>query len=115
MGRVVSERLAHLRQLHQQATEPPWTRTPPEANDVPDRGMVYTPSEGYIYVHGGPNRFWEMDDEGADLIAAMRNALPHLLDIAEAAESFAMRAKRDEPGNRWLEIEEALDRLEQQQ
>ncbi len=71
--------IARLRALHEAATPGPWFGGPGEsvyAGEEHPRGSYIADTFGV----GG-------DD--AALIAAMRNALPALLDVAEAARDFA--------------------------
>ena len=65
--------ITELRQLHQQATPRPWKAT--TACDViqAEKGGLLAESYG---------------EANTVLIAAMRNALPALLDIAEAAKTI---------------------------
>ena len=85
----MSERLAHLRQLHQRTVEGDWT--PGKMADW------------------GPR-----DAEDAELVSLTLAALPHLLDIAEAARVECERSwsHSETPARRALR--EALNRLDQQ-
>lgn len=74
--------LEELKRLHAQATPEPWKRV-----SIPKHEL----QECYVHVvmgdtgiNCGPERF-DKNDPDARLIAAMRNALPHLLTIVEAA------------------------------
>ena len=64
-----------LRRLEKAATPGPWA--------VESDG-VYNDTRSYMVVPLGDS---EQDDADAALIAAMRNALPALLDVAEAAQA----------------------------
>jgi hypothetical protein len=86
-----TDELQQLRQLHQQATHGRW-----EAYDnvvVPDHE---TPDEDTY-------RIAVCRPENAALIAAMRNTLPALLDIAEAATRIAAFAGGPER-NSWTPV-----------
>ena len=69
-----------LRQLEQAATPGPWAKDAPMMSQRDERYVGMLPrGDGYMHVMVAP------DAATAELIAAMRNALPALLDIAEAA------------------------------
>jgi len=110
----MSDAIEHLRQLHQQAHEGPWQPTTVKHVEMTDAAAVVVADTilGLAFCD---------DYVDAALIAAMRNALPHLLDIAEAARD-AIYETEDEDGKRWLSfmpsaapaIHKALARLENQ-
>jgi hypothetical protein len=76
----MSDTIAHLRTLEQQATPGPWSFESPASTGGrwprPDYFVRYTIDDDGI--HGGT-------DADLDFIVAMRNALPKLLDVVEAA------------------------------
>lgn len=84
---------AELRRLDAAATPGPWATLPPD-KDCPDWFIIRRPgrvSEGKFYIlRMGP------DDDGPDarLIAALRNALPALLD-ALAQQTTALATARE--------------------
>ena len=77
--------LADLRRLHEAATKGPWNADHDEeafASYVTGRGLPNIAQVSYTVVGGLTER---QQQTTADLIAAMRNALPALLEIADAA------------------------------
>lgn len=74
-----------LRQLEQAATPGPWkadcVEDPNEPTGDGDEQYVFRPEVGHQVC-----AYYDSDSADAELIAAMRNALPALLDVAEAAE-----------------------------
>ena len=107
--------IEQLRQLEQDATPGPWAKDAPMMSQRDDRYVGMLPhGDGYRHVMVAP------DAETAELIAAMRNCLPALLDIAELAKRHhyhvndewerlaAMRPQDPVTWERWEAIRERL-------
>lgn len=103
----MTDRVQELRELEEAATPGPWE-------------PVGT-STGCIIA--GPGRYYvagDVDAEDGNLIIAARNALPDLLDIAEAAQTLALAVREyftpNEPAEHFedalAQVESALAKLD---
>jgi hypothetical protein len=84
--------VARLRQLEAAATPGPWSVRPYwfEVDGEPAHSEVIIGEDRYSDGRVLPRRLREeMDNDNAALIVAARNALPQLLDIAEAMRRLA--------------------------
>lgn len=89
----VAMTVEQLRQLEQAAIEGPWAKDAPMMSQTDERYVGMRPlGDGYRYVMAAP------DAATAELIAAMRNSLPVLLDIAEAAQEVTSPDYMTAPG-----------------
>lgn len=90
--------LERLRALEQAATPGPWKHDLGNADVEGPR-----PERAEVCVRGEHGNY----HANLELIAAVRNALPLLLDVAEAVERF----RDDADGEGWDEVRAALERL----
>lgn len=86
----MTDRIAELRSLLDKATAGPWEASDREVRESHGGGAIASTYP----IHTTP----EAADVDADLIAAMRNALPLLLDVVEAARGN-LNTVRDLPVN----------------
>lgn len=106
--------IRRLRDLEARATKGPWrayvgckVRTEPlsrqawRGDQVEDRRDVSTIADCALSVRTTPETY-EVAGANSDLIAAMRNALPALLDVAEAAGHVA--SNRAEYDGEWVKV-----------
>ena len=85
----MTDRIDELQRLHEAATKGPWKQV---------LGCFVDHAEGVAADC--------INDEDADLIVAMRNALPALLRVARAAKNIAGNVPLDiDPRIRWLEVQ----------
>ncbi len=101
---MTRDAIARLRALHEAATPAPWDAAAIGGRKVPAAVFVADRDVAHVYTGTGPGRMVAQafaEDEGhianAALIAAMRNALPALLDVAEAAAVIAQWTTLIEP------------------
>lgn len=108
----MTDRLKELRELEKAATPRPWVW----ATDHGAPRYVQLYSEASIDEYEA-DVLSASDCEvlvmawNADLIAAMRNALPALLDVVKAAQGCLASTYADQ-GQRWAELRDALARLD---
>lgn len=103
MASDARETLARLRALHANATPGPW-HWDSDAED--DSGLVYGQAEQIATTHGSGESHAVND---ARLIAAMRNALPALLDALDIA--MRMRERIGGVDDLAMDFDEAVAKL----
>lgn len=92
--------LERLKELEAKATKGPWVEHGEtwEGDSTAGYGLTL-PDKGCVFVsrwtdRGTPDKLLPIDEADGRLIAAMRNALPHLITVAEAVK-FAVEENYD--------------------
>lgn len=90
---MIPDQIAALRRLHEQATPGPWKAhhsdniiCAPLNNSGDGRALTVAQARSLQFGDQPPLITEEQRDRNADLIAAMRNALPDLLDLVERTQ-----------------------------
>lgn len=102
-----------LRELTRAATPGPWVWATDKG--APTYVQLYMPDaefteyEADVISASGDDVL--VAEVNADLIVAMRNALPALLDVVDAAQRCFGASYADQ-GQRWAQLRDALGRLE---